>query len=182
MRTGIAGVIVVAGLLLAFGYFRARDVERATAGSASERLQPVTTIPQNGTVQRTVYVPIYSSLYLGLDVRQDMVELAATLSIRNISPQYPIVLEFVRYYDSAGKPVSDYLSAPAQLAPLASMEYVVKRADTTGGPGANFLVRWTGAAQVDEPLIEAVMLGRSGNAGISFTTTGRTVTNEVPVR
>jgi hypothetical protein len=115
-----------------------------------------------------------------VDIRKNMVELAATLSIRNISPQHAIVLDFVRYYDSSGKPVKDYLAAPAQLNALASVEYVVKSADTTGGPGANFLVRWTGPAGVDEPLIEAVMLGRSGNAGISFTTAGRTVTNDLP--
>jgi hypothetical protein len=180
MRNGIAGVIVVLGVMVAFGYCRVRDVERATNSSAAERLQPITAAPQADAVQRTVYVPIYSSLPLGLDIRDDAVELAATLSIRNVSPQYPIVIEFVRYYDSSGRRVSDYLSAPAQLAPLASVEYVVKRADKTGGPGANFLVRWSGSSPVDEPLVEAVMLGRSGNAGISFTTTGRTVTNEVP--
>ena len=51
-------------------------------------------------------------------------------------------------------------------------------AGTAGGPGANFLVRWSGPVGVDEPLIEAVMVGRSANAGVSFTSVGRVVTTE----
>jgi uncharacterized protein DUF3124 len=180
MGRPIVGVVVLIAALLAFGYFRSRDVQRPSEGSAAERLQPVAATTASGRVQRTVYVPIYSSLYLGVDIKKNMVELAATLSIRNISPQHPIILDFVRYYDSSGQPVKDYLAAPAQLNALASVEYVVQTADTRGGPGANFLVRWTGPAGVDEPLIEAVMIGRSGNAGISFTTAGRTVTNDLP--
>ena len=55
------------------------------------------------------------------------------------------------------------------------MEFVVLHGDTAGGPGANFLIQWAGPAEIDEPLIEAVMIGQSGNAGISFTSTGRTL-------
>jgi len=85
------------------------------------------------------------------------------------------VLEAVRYYDSAGKPVRDYIQKPSELPPLATVEFVVQRADATGGPGANFLVQWKGPAGVDEPIVEAVMVGESGNTGISFTSTGRAV-------
>jgi hypothetical protein len=180
MGRAILAIVVLVGLLAFFAYERARDRNLASAGSASERLQPVTSLPQDATLRRTVYVPVYSSVYLGLDIKKDVVQLASTLSIRNTSAQYPIVLEFVRYYDSAGHLVRDHLAKPAELRPLASVEYVVKQSDTTGGPGANFLVRWSGPSQVDEPLTEAVMIGRSGNAGISFTSVGRTVTNEPP--
>lgn len=156
-----------------------RNVNDAAEGSASERLQPVTqAAPAAGVVRRTVYVPIYSSLYLGRDIRRDMVQLTSTLSVRNVSPQYPITIESVRYYDSNGRPVKDHLSTASELAALASVEFVVKEADTTGGPGANFLVTWSGPTEVDEPLIEAIMLGRSANAGISFTSSGRTIRNE----
>jgi hypothetical protein len=125
-----------------------------------------------------VYVPVYSSIYLGLDVRKKIIDLAATVSIRNVSAQYPIVLNFVRYYDSAGTLVRQYLKTPAELRPLATVEFVIQRADKTGGPGANFLVQWIAKSDVDEPLIEAVMIGQSGNAGISFTSAGRVIKNE----
>jgi len=176
-RLIILGLVVLLGVIAALAYHR-RAVDAVTAGSAAERLHPVASAAQSGIVRRTVYVPIYSSLYLGRDIKQDMVSLTATLSVRNVSPRYPIAIESVRYYDSHGRLVRNHLENPAELAALASVEFVVKEADTTGGPGANFLVRWSGPVGVDEPLIEAVMLGRSADAGISFTSVGRTITNE----
>jgi hypothetical protein len=147
--------------------------------SASERLRPVSSSPTGGVAARTVYVPVYSSIYLGLNIKKTMVDLAATVSVRNLSSRHPLVLDVVRYYDSAGKPVRDYITAPAELPPLATVEFVIQRADATGGPGANFLIQWKGPPEIDEPLIEAVMVGQSGNAGISFTSLGRKV-SEAP--
>jgi hypothetical protein len=129
-------------------------------------------------VRRTVYVPVYSSIYSGLDIRQKLIELAATVSIRNVSAQYPIILNLARYYDSGGKLVREYLKEPAELGSLASVEFVIQRVDAAGGPGANFLVQWLGQSDVDEPLIEAVMVGQSGSAGISFISAGRVIKNE----
>jgi uncharacterized protein DUF3124 len=177
VRLVVVGFIALFGLFATFAYSR-RGADQTSAGSAAERLQPVTNVGRHDVVRRTVYVPIYSSLYLGRDIDHDMVQLTATLSVRNVSPSYPVVIEAVRYYDSHGRLVRDHLEKPAELAALASVEFVVKEADTAGGPGANFLVQWSGSMGVDEPLIEAVMLGRSANAGISFTSVGRTITNE----
>ena len=67
-----------------------------------------------------------------------------------------------RYYDSVGKHVRDYLEKPSTLPPMGSVEFVVQRSDSTGGPGANFLMRWHAAAATDEPLVEAIMPGRAG--------------------
>jgi hypothetical protein len=138
-------------------------------GSAAERLRPVSSPPTGGVATRTVYVPVYSSIYLGVNIKKTMVDLAATVSVRNLSTRHPLVLDVVRYYDSTGK------TTPAELPPLATVEFVIQRADATGGPGANFLIQWKGPSEIDEPLIEAVMVGQSGNAGISFTSLGRNV-------
>jgi hypothetical protein len=116
-------------------------------------------------------------MYMGAATNQSLVELTATLSIRNVSAQHPLVLSYVRYYDSAGKKIRDYVSSPSRLQPLASVEFVIEKRDTTGGPGASFLVQWAGASGIDEPLIEAIMVGQSGNAGISFTGSGRNIEN-----
>ena len=67
------------------------------------------------------------------------------------------------------------LEKPAELPPLATVEFMIQRADAKGGPGANFLIHWKGQPDADEPLIEAIMLGQSGSAGISFTSAGRGV-------
>jgi hypothetical protein len=127
------------------------------------------------SARRTIYVPVYSSIYHGLRIRSDQVELSATVSIRNVSTRFPLVLTSVRYYDSHGQRLRSYLEEPRTLDPLASVEYVIDRADNAGGPGASFLVQWTGPAEIDEPLVEAVMIGQAANAGISFTSRGRTV-------
>ncbi len=169
--------ILCVGSLLLAGCAREAPDPR-TQGSAAHRLKPVTTPLTDPVVRRTVYVPIYSSIYWGLNHREKPVELAATVSIRNVSSRHRLVLESVRYYDSGGKQVREYVNAPAELGSLATVEYVIPQRDTTGGPGANFLVRWAGSAEMDEPLIEAVMVGQIGSAGISFTSQGRVVKDD----
>jgi hypothetical protein len=172
---GCGGVLVIGLALLGCS---ADTKDSSARADASVRLKRPPTVLAEPTIRRTVYVPVYSSIDVGLQVRQNIIQLAATVSIRNVSAQYPIVLNFVRYYDSAGALVRQYLSEPAELGPLATVEFVVPRLDTTGGPGANFLVQWVGPSDADEPLIEAVMIGQSGNAGISFTSPGRVIKNE----
>ena len=133
-RTGLVLVCVLA----CFGCSGERS-DSSGEGSAAVHLKPRLTPLPEPTVRRTVYVPVYSSIYLGLDIRKDIIDLTATVSIRNVSAQYPVILNFVRYYDSGGRLVREYLKEPAELGPLATVEYVVQRLDTTGGPGANFL-------------------------------------------
>ncbi len=178
-QIGVPGVAFAIALFIGGIFLGSRlDTSNPIHSSAAERLQPVGSEPAALIAGGTVYVPVYSSVYLGLDVKRQMVDLTATVSVRNVSLVHPIVIEWVRYYDSTGKPVRDYLKQPSSLPPLGSVEFVIQRSDTTGGPGANFLIRWKGPAAVDEPLIEAIMLGESGNAGISFTSAGRVVKSE----
>jgi hypothetical protein len=146
----------------------------------SERLQPVAPGASESTTSGTIYVPVYSTLDLGVTSRARTVDLAATVSVRNVSAAHPIILDWVRYYDSVGTQVREYLATPSTLPPMGSVEFVIQRSDAAGGPGANFLIRWHASAVVDEPLTEAVMLGQSGNAGISFTSRGRALTAAPP--
>jgi hypothetical protein len=168
---GTVFVILLFGVGLFLGVHRYSG--EPTPSSASERLQPVPAGTPTSTDGTIVYVPVYSSLPLGTRVHS--VELSATVSVRNTSSVHPITLQWVRYYDSSGTKVRDYLDKPSALPPLGSVEFVIQRADTAGGPGANFLIRWNGPANVDEPLIESVMFGETGNTGISFTSRGQVV-------
>lgn len=147
----------------------------AALGSASSRLKPVASPLPADFVHRRVYVSVYSSIYLGLEGEPLMVNLAATVSVRNVSDAHSLVLTHARYYDSAGKAVRDYVTGPGELGPMATVEYVVRRDDTAGGPGANFVIEWAGPASMDEPIVEAVMIGQSGHAGFSFISTGKTI-------
>lgn len=145
---------------------------RPKEGSGHAILRPLTDASKYvERVRQLVYVPVYSSIYWGFD--QQTIELAATLSIRNVSSKHRLVVHSVRYFDSGGKEVHEYVPAAATLAPMATADFVIQRHDTTGGPGANFLVDWSSAAELDDPVIEAIMVGQHGNAGISFSSVGR---------
>ena len=126
-----------------------------------------------GLAPRTAYVPIYSSLHVADHVQP--VDLGATLSLRNVGEKGAIVIIAVDYYDSDGAKIRSFLDEPAELGPLMSAEYFVARADRTGGSGANFLVRWARREPGPDLLVEAVMLGRDGNAGISLLSQGHDV-------
>jgi hypothetical protein len=55
-----------------------------------------------------------------------------------------------------------------QMAPLASVEFVVDQSDVRGRAGANFLVEWLAETKVSEPIVEAIMAGSQGNSAFSF--------------
>lgn len=120
-----------------------------------------------------IYVPIYSEIY-DLGPGRPF-QLTATLSLRNADPDQSIVIETVDYYDSAGKLVKHYLDQPMQLGPLTSTAVVVEQRDTTGGTGANFLVRWGASAAVNPPVIEAIMISTASQQGVSFISPGRVI-------
>ena len=124
---------------------------------------------------QTVYVPIYSHIYSGLKGRP--FGLAATLSIRNTDPKHPIMLISVKYFDSEGKLVKEYLDKPAELNAMASARYILPEGDTTGGSGANFLVKRKAAAKINPPLIEGVMIGTRSGQGISFVSRGQVISD-----
>ncbi|MEQ1884644.1 MAG: DUF3124 domain-containing protein [Bryobacteraceae bacterium] len=171
-----ATIIVTSGLIS--GGCSRPNTNYQQHGSAAERLTPVTAPLAEGLTRRTVYAPIYSSIYWGLNQSDKPMDLAATVSIRNVSSKYPLILESVRYYDSAGRLVRDYVTQPSELGALATVEFVIQQLDRAGGPGASFLIRWAGAPEMNEPLVESVMVGQSGTAGISFTSPGRVVKDE----
>jgi hypothetical protein len=119
----------------------------------------------------SVYVPVYSHIYYRDEHR--FVNLAITLSVRNTDADHPIAVRSVRYYDTDGALVRTYVGAPARLGPMATREFIVGEKDSSGGSGANFVVDWSAAQAVSEPVVEAVMIGTSGAQGISFTSEGR---------
>ncbi len=122
---------------------------------------------------QTVYVPIYSHIYSGLKGRP--FSLAATLSIRNTDPKHPVMLMSVKYFDSDGKLVKEYLDKPSELKAMATTRYILTEGDTTGGSGANFLVKWQSKVKINPPLIEAVMIGTRSGQGISFVSRGQVI-------
>ncbi len=158
-----------------------------TACTASEMPPPpivsspkVVTLEQNfqAATGQTIYVPIYSHIYY--ENRQKTFDLAATLSIRNTDLTSPMIVTAVRYYDTNGKLIRQYIEKPIQLNALASTDFVVDRNDTSGGSGANFIVEWVAKTEISEPIVEAVMIGSALQQGISWISPGRVIKQTNP--
>ena len=89
---------------------------------------------------QSVYVSIYSHVYSGIKARP--FDLVGILSIRNTDINQPVTIVSVKYYDTEGNLLKEYLDEPLQLKALASTRYIVKEDDKAGGSGANFIVKW----------------------------------------
>ena len=122
-----------------------------------------------------MYVPIYSDIYF--DSQNPKVLLAATLSIRNTSYNDSLYISKIDYFDTGGDLVRSFIDRPINLPPMATINYVIEKDDDTGGPGANFIVELSSASKDIKPLIQALMVGESGNKGFAFSTDAYSLKN-----
>ena len=137
----------------------------APAGSSADDIQL--------SMGQSVYVSIYSHIYSGIKARP--FDLVAILSIRNTDIDQPVMIVAVKYYDTEGKLLKEYLDEPLELKALASTRYIIKENDKAGGSGANFIVKWKSNKKVTPPIIEAVMIGTHSGQGISFVSRGQVI-------
>lgn len=135
--------------------------------------QPIFNRELNIVTGQIVYVPAYSEIFYG---REDLnMELAVTLAVHNTDFDAPIIIQSVRYYDTDGNLMRDYIDQPVEVAPLATTGFLVRSEDTSAGWGSNFIVDWVAEEPVYEPVIEAIMVSTRGTQGISLTSPGRII-------
>ena len=128
-------------------------------------------------IGQLVYVPAYSHVYHDKG-KPHLVTI--TLSIRNTGIDDEIVLKSVRYHGTQGTLVRSYLDKPVRIPPLGTTEVIVEREDASGGSGANFLVEWVANQPVTAPIIEALMIDKESEQGISFAVRGSVIRQIVP--
>lgn len=182
MEHGVRILILLAIAFMAFVYSQSRSNTEERLGAIEARVRnesPRSFEPPNlasfeakgvdpGTlgVHQAAYVPVYSHIYYD-GGRPYLLE--TTLSIRNVDPNEPVYVSKADYYDTDGKLSNAKVDRLIKLKPLQTIEFLVERQDASGGSGANFIVEWHAAdRRVHPPLIEAVMVGRSGTNAISF--------------
>ncbi len=117
-----------------------------------------------------VYVPVYSDIY-HLDGTKRFL-LTTTISVRNISMKDSAYVLNAVYNDSYGKQLRSFTSKTILLKPLESIEYVIEDAEDKGGAGASFILQWGAGKYAGQMLIQSVMIGTTGQQGISFTANG----------
>jgi hypothetical protein len=71
--------------------------------------------------------------------------------------------------------VQRYVNQPIALRPFGTIEVFIHAEDIRGGTGADFLVDWSAAGPIAEPVVETVMIGNVGTAGFSFASPGRPI-------
>lgn len=120
-----------------------------------------------------IYVPVYSNIFSA--PKKIPFNLATLLSIRNTDMNNSITVHEADYYDTKGSLVRKYYQQPVTLAPLESTSIYIPEDDTSGGVGANFIVRWSSAKDVNTPIIECVMIGMKSGQGISFVSPGQEI-------
>ncbi|MEW5723390.1 MAG: DUF3124 domain-containing protein [Thermodesulfobacteriota bacterium] len=139
-------------------------------------LQPVAAPAGPATGQsrgQTVYLPVYSHIYYGDRARK--INLTVTASVRNTDPAATVTITSVKYYDSNGVLIEDYLEAPQDLGPLAAARWLVAESDLKGGSGACFVIKWKASQKVSPPVVQGIMIGTVSTQGISFLTEGQVI-------
>jgi hypothetical protein len=155
-----------------------RQVAEAELRPARANFRPIEGELPAAARAGSTYVPVYSTVYLGNHEVQ--AGLAVTLSIRNTSSDRELVVRRVDYHDTAGNVVMRLADSPHAVPAMATAEFFIDRRDPVGGPGANYVVEWSVSEGGTDPLIEAVMVGRFGNTGITFTSRGSLIQSNGP--
>lgn len=143
----------------------------AAAPLAGEDLPPLST-------GQAVYVPVYSKILHGNVSKKGAPEellLSSMLSVRNTDLSYPMTISSVVYYDTDGRVIRSYLTAPRVLPPMGSADFFVEYQDRLGGTGANFVVKWTAEQPINQPILETVQAYLWGNHSKAFTSRGQPI-------
>jgi hypothetical protein len=157
------------GIILLSGCTTSSEVPPPTAVP----LKPVSLNNTKIVAGQTVYVPVYSQIYMWDQDRT--MELTTTLSVRNTDSTHPMIVAAVNYFDTNGKLVRQYQTQPGELGPLSATSFVINQQDNSGGIGASFVVEWVAQQPITNPVIEAIMINTSGNQGLSFISEGRVI-------
>ncbi|BAQ66107.1 DUF3124 domain-containing protein [Geminocystis sp. NIES-3709] len=120
-----------------------------------------------------IYLPIYSNIYHSNQRR--IHNLGITVTFHNTDLKNSIIIKSIKYYDTKGNLIEDYLTSSVSLKPLASTNFYIEDNDTRGGVGANFLIEWVADKKVSNPIAESVMVSTASTQGISFTSQGRVI-------
>jgi len=115
------------------------------------------------------YIPAYSHIYVS---EGEPLEMAITLSLRNVDMKGSIAIEQILYYNTEGKLIRKYLKESHQLDPLATKEIFIKKSDIEGGSGANFVVLFKSDATILPPIFEAIMTAESQGKSYVFNSRG----------
>jgi len=125
---------------------------------------------------QSLYLPIYSHVWHGdMDNKgQPMRTLVSvSVSIRNTDSAKSIRITSAQYYDTDGKRLKEYVTAPRVIRPMGTYELFVPRSDDSGGSGANFVIIWKADTPASLPIVEGFHANLPVGRSIAFTTSAK---------
>ncbi|MEJ8571861.1 DUF3124 domain-containing protein [Microbaculum marinum] len=155
--------------MLGAGHSWPRSAAPGLAAVAACLLSATASGQEQISAGQRVYLAVYSAIGFA---SQEKVDVAVTLSFRNLDERMPITIESALYYDTDGRQITDLLEAPRTLAPFGSTQVLIKQTDFSGDVGANVVVEWSAGGPAAQPLFEAVMVGSRGTQAFAFTSRG----------
>ena len=133
------------------------------------------------SVGQTLYLPIYSHIWHGdttSDGQRARTLVSISVSIRNTDPVKAIRVLSAQYYDTDGKKLKEYVTAPKTIGPMGTHELFVPRSDDTGGSGANFVIQWKSDTPASPPMVEGIHANLPAGRSIAFISSARALPDE----
>lgn len=127
---------------------------------------------------QSLYLPVYSHILHGeAGGKGDSAKMLVSVmvSIRNTDNARPMRVTSAVYFDTDGKRIKEYVTAPRTVAPMGTLEIFIPRSDDKGGSGANFVIAWKSDAPVNPPLVEALHANLPAGRSIVFVTGARPI-------
>lgn len=122
---------------------------------------------------QSLYLPVYSHMLygnLGKRGTASQVLLSTLVSIRNADGRRPLRLLSARYYDTHGKLLAERVPTPIVIPPFGTQEIFVELNDSSGGSGANFVIRWDAEQPINPPVVEGLHVNMDGGKAVVFMT------------
>ena len=127
---------------------------------------------------QSLYLPVYSHILhgeAGGKGESAKMLVSVMVSIRNTDSARPMRVTSAVYFDTDGKRIKEYVTAPRTVAPMGTLEIFIPRSDDKGGSGANFVIAWKSDAPINPPLVEALHANLPAGRSIVFVTVARPI-------
>jgi len=137
--------------------------------------------PATRSTGQMLYLPIYSHVWHGdLDGKGEPAKalVSISVSIRNTDPAKSIRVHSAQYFDTDGKRLREYVTAPRTIPKMGTIELFIPRSDDTGGSGANFVIVWKSDTPASPPIVEGFHANLPAGRSIAFTTSARPIPPE----
>jgi len=127
--------------------------------------------PPPSSKGQTLYLPLVSYVYLG--PKNKPYELTKTFCFRNRDRKQSLTLLSIEYFNGSGQNLGNVLDKSRIISPLASLQMPVAspKKDQAKEGSPCLIVRWKADNAVTTPLVQCIMIGATGQQGISFSTT-----------